>query len=515
MTRIVRVAGGAVAAYAAAYVLIGGLTFLRARANPHDFMKDPSRCPECHLEKAPERGRPYKLMNFHADITTICSRCHPRPVSHPVDIAPGLGMAKDLPLDPDGTMTCITCHAPHAPAVSDRIHTGRSTLQKIRDTLFPGIPGRFRTCFVRIPSPDGELCKVCHARNPIASRPKIPVPDRSRYAGSDACAPCHPGQHAEWMRSPHARMVRSPRTDPSALLARFEGGSPFPPSEIAYILGSRNVQRFISLRQGTFVVRTPIWIVRSSSWNLSYWREMDWLRSCAGCHTTAFDPAAGRYLEEGVGCEACHGPGRNHVRSRRAADIVHPGKIGSPLGEMICESCHTTGHDATGEYRFPVGFLPGLDLRKFYFGLTPKPGQDDRTFRGDGRYEDRRAQFHYWESVMLLRQGETCDLCKNFRMARTEAEAPEDPRMTTLEFCRSCHDGAVVPVPPHHGAPAVRNAHCLSCHPPPRTATGGTSIHDHRYIPRAALAKNDFIPPPDFNRICFKCHPHPANAKGA
>ncbi|MCL5966510.1 MAG: cytochrome c family protein [Deltaproteobacteria bacterium] len=513
MTRRVRIAAAAVAAYAASYALVAGWRALRSRENPHDFMRDPSRCRECHIEKTPEPGRPYKLMNFRADIYTLCSRCHPRPVSHPVDIAPGKGMTKDLPLDPDGTMTCITCHAPHGPHLSSQIHTGRSTCEKIRDAVFPGFPRRFRTYYLRVPTPEGELCKACHARKPMAAGPGRALPDLSRYAGSAACGGCHGREYRLWRRTPHARMVRSPRKEPGALLARFEGETPFPPSEIVYVLGSRNVQRFVSLKQGNLVVRTPIWIIRPGSWNLSYWREMDWLRSCAGCHMTAFDPFTGRSLEEGVGCEACHGPGRAHARSRRPEEIVHPGKIGARRRAMICESCHTTGHDATGEFRFPVGFLPGLDLRRFYFGLIPKPGQDDRSFRGDGTYEDRHAQFLFWESNMLLRQGETCDLCKNFRMAREEAAASEDPRMSSREFCRSCHDGAVLPPPPHHGGPVTRRAHCLSCHPPARAASGEVSIHDHRFIPRAAMPRNDFIPPPDFNSICFRCHPAPT--KGA
>lgn len=508
-----RAAAVAAAAYALAYGLAAGLELAYPVRNPHAFMNDRSRCAECHIGRPPDPGSPYKQMNFRADIYTLCSRCHPRPLSHPVDIAPGKGMAKDLPLDPDGTMTCITCHAPHASALSGRPHTGRSAYAKVRDVLFPGMPRRYRTYFLRIPTPDGELCKACHARRAIATRPAGAFPDPALYAGSTACARCHPGEYRLWRATPHARMVRSPRRDPAALIARFDGERPFPPSEIAYVLGSRNIQRFVSLRDGNFVVRTPIWIIRGGVWNLSYWREMDWIRACAGCHTTALDPAAGCYVEEGIGCEACHGPGREHAAAPRAANIVHPGRIGRERRDMICESCHTSGHDATGEFRYPAGFRPGMDLRRFYFGLTPKPGQDDTTFRGDGSYADRHAQFLFWESRMLLRQGETCDLCKNFRMARLEPGPAADPRMTSLEFCRSCHGAESGAVPPYHSRPDVRRRHCLSCHPTARTRSGMPSIHDHRFIPASALPKNDFIPRPDFTSICFRCHPAPA--KGA
>lgn len=182
---------------------------------------------------------------------------------------------------------------------------------------------------------------------------------------------------------------------------------------------------------------------------------------------------------------------------------------------MICESCHTSGHDASGELRFPAGYLPGADLGRFYFGLTPKPGQDDASFKGDGSEADRHAQYRFWRSRMLIAEGETCDLCKNFRLTRRDETNPGGPRsMTTDEFCLSCHDGTASAPPPHHGRTATDGRHCLSCHPPERTRSGEQSIHDHRYIPTESVAKNDFIPPPDFRSICFECHPVPSG-KGA
>jgi len=513
-TRARRAALALLAGYAALYALAAAWHRLRPGPDPHAVLRDESRCDECHLTP-PARGGPYRQMTFRADIYTLCTRCHPRKVSHPVEIAPGRPLAAALPLDPDGTMTCVTCHAPHAPALSSRIHVGRSAYQRVRDLFFPGLARRYRTYFLRMPTPEGELCRACHGRRrwaaPASGPPRL---DPSRYAGSAVCASCHPRQARLWRLSAHARMVRNPRRDPQAVLAVFEGNSPFPPGEIAYVLGSRNVQRFVSARGVDLVVRAPIWLVRPARWDLSYWRELDWLKSCAGCHTTGLDPVAGRYAEEGIGCEACHGPGRLHAASRRARDIVHPGRLGPRRRDMICESCHTTGHDATGEFRFPAGYLPGADLRQYYFGLTPRPGQDNRTFRGDGSYEDRHAQFLFWQSVMLLRQGQTCDLCKDFRSAHRGAEHEEETRMTSLEFCRSCHDGRVVPAPRHHAGPAVGRRHCLSCHPAARTASGDPSVHDHRYIPPDALPKNDFIPAPDFTSICFRCHPVPSE-KGA
>jgi len=477
-------------------------------------MKDRSRCVECHLESVPAAGRPYATLNFRKDIVTLCMSCHPMRVSHPVDIAPGKGRGKDLPLDTDGTMTCVTCHNPHSSPYSDLQHAGRSLFEKIRDTAFPYLPGRFRTYFLRIPSPSGQICESCHAlQTLVARKTDVTAVDPSRYSGAEACGGCHPLEYRQWKRTPHARMLRSPRKDPSAVIARFADSPPFPSSEIAYVLGSRNVQRFISRKGDSLVVRTPIWLIRGKQWNLSYWREMDWMKSCAGCHTTGLNPFLGRYVAEGIACEACHGPGRAHALSGRPSDIVNPGKLTESRRAMICMSCHTTGHDPTGEFRFPVGYVPGADLRKYYSGLTPKPGQDDKSFKGDGTFADRQAQYLFWRSRMLIVEGETCDLCKNFRAAGMEMKNGGPRTMTAREFCLSCHDGTVQPVPRGHEEINAERGHCLACHPQDRSSAGDLSIHDHKYIPREALSKNDFIPDAVFRSICFKCHPAPT--KGA
>lgn len=512
----IRVILGLLGFYAAIHAGVTLWTDYAPSADPHAFMRDPKRCIECHIEAAPEKGRAYKALTFRRDTSSLCSRCHSTPFSHPVDVVPGKGISNLLPLDPDGAMTCVTCHAPHGTPTGNTRMTGRTLWQKIKDTAFPFTPPHSRTYFLRLPTTKGELCEACHAKREAARpSPKIavPPPDPKSFAGSKACRECHPGQYRLWSVSPHARMLRSPRKQRQALLADFTTKPPFPTAEIAYILGSRNVQRFVSRKDEKFVVRTPIWLIRAKEWNLSYWREMDWLTMCAGCHTTGFDPFSASWAEESVGCEACHGPAVEHAKSGGSAPVVNPAKLSADRRAMICEACHTTGHDATGEFRFPVGFVPGDDLKKFYFGLVPKPGQDDATFAGDGSPQDRRRQYQFWEERMLIAEGETCDLCKNFRIARkaVEAEAASKgpKKMMVEEFCLSCHDGVAATAPTYHAGGPAAKAPCLSCHPVAGSSTGTPSIHDHKYVPSRALAKNDFIPPTDFRSICFRCHPTP------
>ncbi|MFH1719853.1 MAG: cytochrome c3 family protein [Planctomycetota bacterium] len=70
--------------------------------------------------------------------------------------------------------------------------------------------------------------------------------------------------------------------------------------------------------------------------------------NCLPCHTTGLNPETGHYLEEGVGCEACHGPGREAVRLVLAGKTTeHKTMIKIDRKAVsVCERCHNP-HVAT------------------------------------------------------------------------------------------------------------------------------------------------------------------------
>ena len=55
---------------------------------------------------------------------------------------------------------------------------------------------------------------------------------------------------------------------------------------------------------------------------------------CGRCHTTGYDPGEDTWELDGIACEACHGMGRIHSRSRSAQDII------VNLDEEFCWGCH-------------------------------------------------------------------------------------------------------------------------------------------------------------------------------
>jgi hypothetical protein len=71
-------------------------------------------------------------------------------------------------------------------------------------------------------------------------------------------------------------------------------------------------------------------------------------RECLDCHSTGLDVRyetanhtwTTAFVDAGVACENCHGPGGRHAASKEKADIVQPRDIDPELGLAICGACH-------------------------------------------------------------------------------------------------------------------------------------------------------------------------------
>ena len=104
------------------------------------------------------------------------------------------------------------------------------------------------------------------------------------------------------------------------------------PTTIDYALGFKRYQGYLStLPDGRIYVLPAFWHLESRRW--LDWKEITpipdgahdlrqiWNVNCFNCHATnlaqGFDVATKTYkstwTEMGIGCEACHGPGRPHI----------------------------------------------------------------------------------------------------------------------------------------------------------------------------------------------------------
>ena len=52
---------------------------------------------------------------------------------------------------------------------------------------------------------------------------------------------------------------------------------------------------------------------------------------------------SGHYADDGVGCEACHGPGARHAETKARVDVVHPVKRSPEEALAVCGQCHDDG----------------------------------------------------------------------------------------------------------------------------------------------------------------------------
>jgi len=115
--------------------------------------------------------------------------------------------------------------------------------------------------------------------------PRIPLPDDLRYVGSQKCASCHEYEYSRWKTKAHA--------DAFATLVEV-GSDRDPECVICHVVGMERSSGFISAE------RTPD-------------------------------------LKD-VGCETCHGPGSEHVRTWGVEATVEP--------KMTCLDCHTPEHSS-------------------------------------------------------------------------------------------------------------------------------------------------------------------------
>ncbi|MDF1535766.1 MAG: multiheme c-type cytochrome [bacterium] len=443
--------------------------------NPHAFMDEPSRCLHCHESRPIKQGG-----RFVKDIVSLCRDCHSvvHRMSHPVDIRPQGKISDDLSLDNEGTMTCATCHDPHSASFSSKPYLRRGIVERLKGMFSSA---GYSTYYLRKPNTEGELCLSCHEREEVdEGYLEITTTLERDYTGSRACERCHEDVYRQWSLTSHARTLRDPRENPRAIAAVFTGEETFKAADVEFVIGVHWTQRYAIERDGELRIAKGVWSLDEDKWVRSTWREQLWRESCSGCHLTGYDPYQDTWVEKGVGCEMCHGPGGDHVRTGKSGHIVNPADLEWRLSSSICASCHTNGHDRTGQFRFPVGYLPGDDLAHYYRGLLPHVGQGEDTFKGDGSLEDRLRSFAYWLEQFFKPSRFTCKQCKSLHIHYSWDEAAGRVDLTKAQYCLSCHEE--IHDDPDHRFETVSDVDCSSCHEPLDNGLGRPSIHDHKFI---------------------------------
>ena len=224
-----------------------------------------------------------------------------------------------------------------------------------------------------VPLPPGDNTNGNDNTGGFYNNTTDPTNKSATHIGGDACRACHPSVNDTHAIHGHAHKLKPIQgAPPEYPIEGDRAGVPDPPpgfewSAISYVIGGYTKKaRFID--QDGFILTTGLEGV-PTQWNLDfpangttpsfadYEPEAQTPKpydfSCFKCHTTGALPQdedfpefqenrpgfRGTWEEAGVQCEACHGPGSNHIPDPERRDIF------VDVSATGCGNCHTRGDD--------------------------------------------------------------------------------------------------------------------------------------------------------------------------
>ncbi|MGH9664463.1 MAG: multiheme c-type cytochrome, partial [Bryobacteraceae bacterium] len=349
----------------------------------------------------------------------------------------------------------------------------------------------------------------------------------ARFAGSKACAACHAeisrryaatgmaqssgivggGQfreafaHAEFSDSAFGAKYRV-TTRPGGYRLEFSRESSGVAGErrLQWFIGSGHAGRSYLFSLGGFLFQSPVsyysasarwgvspWYQRSSSINLT--RPVE--ARCLQCHASRLDPIAGTengfrdppFLEGGIGCERCHGPGREHIARMSSGrggppGIVNPARLAPARRDSVCAQCHLTGAARIARLRPPHDvYQPGA-LLSDYSAFFVWSGSDLPAMKVASHFE-------------RLQQSR-CKKASGDRLWCGTCHDPHGEPANAAYYrtrCETCHRPADCKASTE--ARAQRQDNCIACHMPKSpVADAQHAVYTDHSIPRRPLAAN-------------------------
>jgi Tetratricopeptide repeat/Cytochrome c554 and c-prime len=217
---------------------------------------------------------------------------------------------------------------------------------------------------------------------------------------------------------------------------------------LPFFVGSGTAARAFLIAVDGFLYESPVtYYSRTAAWDLSpgYDRyQYPFLTraiapGCLACHSSGVQAISGTqnayasppFLEGGVSCERCHGPGESHVKSG-GLHILNPAKLPPEQRDSICSQCHLSGEV-----------------------LVPRAGRENQPFVPGEKLSDSRIAF--------LRVGESSGMKVVSHVENLSQSACKRASGDRL-WCGTCHDPHSVPAAAAKAA--WFRAKCLTCHQP-------------------------------------------------
>lgn len=390
-----------------------------------------------------------------------------------------------------------------------------------------------------------SLLAACSPEQPVAEAPPDASPaDAPGFVTSAACANCHAGIYAEWQTSHHAKAMQHASGD--TVLGRFDGrevayyeekarffrrGEEYvvrtldaegQPAEypVRYTFGVEPIQQYLVGFPGGRLQALPwLWDARPAEAGGQQWlhlypdeyvapgdelhwtgRRQNWNFMCAECHSTnvvqGYDPRtdtfATTYDEISVGCEACHGPGEEHLRQVAFGD--RSGRFGLTVdlddrGRAYWAMNPQTGIAERSEPLLSVPKQPEAcgqcHARRATLDEPYRHGEaladthrvallDDGLYFPDGQIRDEVFVYGSFVQSRMYSAGVTCTDCHNPHSGRL-VTGP-DPNAV----CSQCHSPEVFAGSDHLGH-ETGDAGCVDCHMTSRTYMVVDDRRDHSF----------------------------------
>jgi len=397
--------------------------------------------------------------------------------------------------------------------------------------------------------------------------PAAATSPRASFVGASTCASCHSAENTAWQNSNHARAMQ--RATAATVLGDFDNarfsyrgivstffrrGDQFYVNtdgadgrladfEILYTFGVYPLQQYlVAFPDGRVQALSIAWDARPKAqgggrWyhlyaneHITYKDPLHWTRlnqnwnwMCADCHTTKLDrhynAASNTYAttwkEMNVACEACHGPGSNHVAWAKRApgtekladhglivalnerwgvkwtpvaatgNAVRSAPLTSERELAVCAQCHSRR----------AAFAAGMDHDGHLFDTHDIALLSEELYFADGQQRDEVYDFGSFLQSKMHAQGVICSDCHDPHSGQLRAPGNA--------VCAQCHAAARYDAPTHtlHTAGSA-GAQCAACHMPTRNYMVIDPRHDHSIrIPRPDLSANLESP-----NACTDCH---------
>jgi hypothetical protein len=413
---------------------------------------------------------------------------------------------------------------------------------------------------------------------------------RDGFVSSRACLECHPNEYRSWHASYHRTMTQvvDAETAPEAIRdtsATVDGvvydfdqdgdqffvsfqdsnsGEEIERRQIVMMTGSHHMHVFW---YATANKRTPgqlpivylkderRWIPRRSAFlrppEFPKGSEFGrWNQTCCKCHSThprqRFEPDTETWdthvAEFGIACEACHGPGEEHVRRHARTSepsiavtsedpIVNPQTLSQQASADVCGRCHSIYMGSFAAlsreeyYRSGNPHRPGKLLAQcdfMHIVQASPPRRDSEAFRAwsqenvvtesfwsDGMPRISGREYNgLIESPCFVHGQMTCLSCHT--MHASGDQPLEDwrddqlkPAMRGDQACLQCHTEYAHNVAEHtHHAPGSSGSRCLNCHMPMTTYGLLKTIRSHQISSPNVTTILDTLRPD----ACTLCH---------